>query len=84
MGDVQKEIDFLFDFIRTEYHVDGEMRKRRPIHLSIFIDDLDQCDKSTVMDVLQASILLLVDAPITFWKAIDTRRFVTSKGMMFE
>ena len=80
MGDVKKEIDFLFDFIRTQYYVDDEMRKRRPIHLSIFIDDLDRCDKSTVMDVLQASILLLVDAPITCWIAIDTRRIVTSNN----
>ena len=83
MWDVKKEIDFLFDFIRTQYYVDVEMRKRRPIHLSIFIDDLDRCDNSTVMDVLQASILLLVDAPITCLMAIDTRRIVTSINAHF-
>ena len=78
MGDVKKEVEYLFDFLRMTYYSDKAMKKRRPIHLALYIDDLDRCEQSTVMDVLQASILLLVDAPITCWMAVDTRRVVTS------
>ena len=78
MGEVKKEIHYLFDFVRMTFYSDDKLKKRRPIHLAVFIDDLDRCNKSTVMEVLQASILLLVDAPITCWLAVDTRRVVTS------
>ena len=60
MGEVKKEIEYLFDFLRLTHYSDDKMKKRRLIHLAVFIDDLDRCDKSTVMKVLQASILLLV------------------------
>ena len=83
MGEVKKEIEYLFDFLRLTHYSDDKMKKRRLIHLAVFIDDLDRCDKSTVMKVLQASILLLVDAPITCWMAIDTRCVVTSTNDHF-
>lgn len=78
MGEVKQEIQYLFDFLRMTYYSDNKLKKRLPVHLAVFVDDLDRCEKSTVMEVLQASILLLVDSPITCWMAIDTRRVVTS------
>jgi len=68
MGEVRKEVDYLFDFLKT-YHTDeGEC-----LRLAVFVDDLDRCPKEITMKVLQAVILLLVDAPVTCWLAIDSR-----------
>ena len=78
MGDVKKEIEYLFPFLQMLNYSDDEMKKRHPIHLASFIDDLDRCEKSTVMEVLQASTFLVVDAPITRWMAFVTRRVLIS------
>ena len=75
---VRKEIEFLYDFLRTTYLVDKENGTRRLMRLLVFIDDLDRCPKKIVVNVLQSVILLLVEAPITCWLAIDSRVVATS------
>ena len=42
------------------------------------IDDLDRCPKDAIVKVLEAVILLLVNAPITCWLAIDSRVVVAA------
>jgi hypothetical protein len=42
------------------------------------IDDLDRCPKESIVKVLEAVILLLVNAPITCWLAIDSRVVVAA------
>jgi len=76
MGRVKTEIDYLFDFIKTNplpgKH-DGQYAR-----LCIFVDDLDRCDSKQIVDMLQATILLLVGGPISIWMAIDSRIIVSS------
>jgi len=78
MGEVSQEVQYLFDFLRTHYVRDEKLKRRRPIRLGVFIDDLDRCPQQIVMKILEATILLLVDAPITCWLAIDSRLVVAS------
>ena len=78
MGYVHREVEYLFDFLKTEYFDDDELKVRRRIRLSLFVDDLDRCQKETVMSVLEAVTLLLSDQPITVWLAIDSRIVVAS------
>lgn len=64
---------YILDFLRyTPYYIDKKKKigKCRP-HLCVFVDDLDRCSSKTVMDVLEAVILVLVDAPVTCWLAVD-------------
>lgn len=79
MGEVRIEVVYLYDFLQTEYITDWKFRVLRPVRLSIFLDDLDRCQPSTIVDVLEAVMLLiLVDAPITIWLPIDSRVVVAS------
>jgi len=78
MGEVKKEVCHLFEFVKTHHVDDDELKIRRPIRLFLFFDDLDRCEYSTVMDVLEAVMLLLIDAPITCLVAVDSRFVVTS------
>ena len=79
MGKVKDEVEYLFDFLTTELIVDDEINRNIQLRLLVFIDDLDRCSTpDTIMKVLQAVSLLLVDAPITCYLAIDSRRIVTS------
>ena len=79
MGKVKKEVEYLFDSLRTELIVDDEINRRFQVRLLVFLDDLDRCSTpDTIMKVLQTVSLLLVDAPITCYLAIDRRRVVTS------
>lgn len=79
MGEVKKEVGFLFDFIKTTYIDDHVHQIRRLVRLSLFVDDLDRCQAQTIMAVLEAvMLLLLVDAPLTCWLAIESRLVVAS------
>ena len=78
MGKVKTEVDYLYDLLRTEQYHDKELGCRRPLHLCVMIDDLDRCPKDAIVKVLEAVILLLVDAPITCWLAIDSRVVVSA------
>lgn len=75
---VRTEIEILYNFLRTTHLVDKEKGTRRLMRLLVFIDDLDRCPKHVVVSVLEAVILLLVEAPITCWLAIDSRVVATS------
>eukprot|EP01083_Nonionella_stella_P153453 493058_1 len=66
------------DFLQYTLYDDEENKCKRRPHLRIFVDDLDRCDGDTVMSVLEAVILLLVDAPVTCWLALDTRLVVAA------
>ena len=78
MGEVKEEVEYLFDFLRNHHVDDDDIRKKRPIRLVLFVDDLDRCPKNTIMKVLESVILLLADSPITCYLAIDTRLIVAS------
>ena len=78
MGKVKTEVEYLYDMLRTEPYHDKELGCRRPLRLCVMIDDLDRCPKEAIVKVLEAVILLLVDAPITCWLAIDSRVVVAS------
>ena len=78
MGKVQTEVQYLYDLLRTEKYHDQELGCMRPLRLCVMIDDLDRCPKEAIVKVLEAVILLLVDAPITCWLAIDSRVVVAA------
>ena len=78
MGKVKTEVEYLYDLLRTEQYHDKELGCRRPLRLCVMIDDLDRCPKDAIVKVLEAVILLLVDAPITCWLAIDSRVVVAA------
>merc|ERR1719491_72300 len=73
MGDVKTELGYLFDLLSTQTFLDKEVGCRRRLRLCVFIDDLDRCPEKSVVSVLEAVILLLVDGPISVWMAIDSR-----------
>eukprot|EP00984_Skeletonema_dohrnii_P027349 scaffold16874_cov123-Skeletonema_dohrnii-CCMP3373.AAC.1 len=73
MGEVKTEVEYLFDLLTTETYLDKEIGCSRSLRLCVFIDDLDRCPKESVVSVLEAVILLLVDGPISVWMAIDGR-----------
>jgi hypothetical protein len=73
VGEVKTELEYLFDLLTTETHLDKEIGCDRSLRLCVFIDDLDRCPKESVVSVLEAVILLLVDGPISVWMAIDSR-----------
>ena len=82
MGVVQKEMNYLFDFIRTEPIVlpNGVEVLGR---LSIFVDDLDRCTPNTIRSVLDAIHLMLEtnnsDRGVAIcWIAVDTAIVVSS------
>ena len=78
MGKVKTEVEYLYDLLRTEQYHDKELGCRRPLRLCVMIDDLDRCPKDAIVKVLEAVILLLVNAPITCWLAIDSRVVVAA------
>ena len=78
MGKVKTEVQYLYDLLRTEQYHDKELGCRRPLRLCVMIDDLDRCPKDAIVKILEAVILLLVNAPITCWLAIDSRVVVAS------
>lgn len=79
MGDVEREVNYLFDYIRTTYVNDHDVKRRRPLRLAPFVYDLDRCAKAIVMQVLEAmNLFLLKDAPIPCYLAIDSRLVVAS------
>ena len=78
MGKVKKEVEYLYDLLRTEKYHDEELGCKRPLRLCVMIDDLDRCPKDAIVKVLEAVILLLVNAPITCWLAIDSRVVVAA------
>ena len=73
MGEVKKEVEYLFDLLVHEKFKDDEIGCNRSLRLCVFVDDLDRCPDHIVVKVLDAVILLLVDGPITCWLAIDSR-----------
>jgi hypothetical protein len=73
MGEVKREVEYLFDLLKTEKYLDKNIGCNRSLRLCVFVDDLDRCPPEIVVDVLEAVILLLVDGPITCWLAIDNR-----------
>jgi len=78
MGKVKAEVEYLYDLLRTAQYHDKELGCRRPLRLCVMIDDLDRCPKDAIVKILEAVILLLVDAPITCWLAIDSRVVVAA------
>ena len=77
-GEVAREVEYLFDFIRTNYFIDHDIKRRIPVRLGPFLDDLDRCPKNVIMEVLEVTILLLADAPVSCYLAIDSRLVVAS------
>jgi len=73
VDEVKTEVEYLFDLLITETYHDKEIGCNRSLRLCVFIDDLDRCPQETVMSVLEAVMLLLVDGPISVWMAIDSR-----------
>ena len=73
MAQVKSELQLLFDFLD-----DFEQETGIKLILVPIVDDLDRCPKGVVVRVLEAIILLLVEAPITCWLAIDSRVVATS------
>ena len=65
MGEVQKEVKFLIDYLR--------FKKAR---LVIFIDDMDRCNQETTLQILWAVKSLLAEGPISCWLAIDSKIIV--------
>jgi len=78
MGKVKAEVEYLYDLLRTVQYHDEELGCKRPLRLCVMIDDLDRCPKESIVKVLEAVILLLVNAPITCWLAIDSRVVVAA------
>ncbi len=78
MGRVKKEMEYVYDYLKTQRIRDEKLQILRDVRLFIFIDDLDRCVTKTIMDVLEAVPLLLVNAPVTIWIAIDSRVVVNS------
>jgi hypothetical protein len=78
MSEVRTEIEYLFDFLQVKRKHDNATNKTHPVRLCIFVDDLDRCNASTVISVLEAVFLLLSESPITCYLAIDTRLVVAS------
>ena len=79
MGIVKIEVEFLYDLLITVQIVDRIHQVLRPGRLNIMLDDLDRCDPKTIMDMLQAAmLLLLIDAPVTCWIPIDSQVIVAS------
>ena len=78
MGRVKTEVEYLYDLLRTVQYHDKELGCMRPLRLCVMIDDLDRCPKDAIVKVLEAVILLLVNAPITCWLAIDSRVVVAA------
>jgi len=78
MGKVKMEVEYLYDLLRTVQYHDKELGCLRPLRLCVMVDDLDRCPKDAIVKVLEAVILLLVDAPITCWLAIDSRVVVSA------
>jgi len=87
MGEVKREVEYLFDLLTTEKYMDKKSGCKRSLRLCVFVDDLDRCPKDMVVKVLEAVILLLVDGPITCWLAIDNRIVVecikAHKGIVY-
>jgi hypothetical protein len=78
IGRVKKEMGYMFDYLKTQRIRDEKYQILRGVRLVIFVDDLDRCQAKTIMTVLEAVILLLVDAPVTIFIAIDNRLVVAS------
>lgn len=78
MGEVKKEAEYLFDFLRVNKFYDEDSKEFHPVRLSIFVDDLDRCNAITVVSVLEAVFLLLSESSITCYLAIDSRLVVAS------
>ena len=78
MGKVRMEVEYLYDLLRTEQYHDKNLGCQRRLRLCVMIDDLDRCPKDAIVKVLEATILLLVNAPITCWLAIDSRVVVSA------
>ncbi len=78
IGRVKKELGYMFDYLKTQRIRDQKHQILRGVRLVIFVDDLDRCQAKTIMTVLEAVILLLVDAPVTIFIAIDSRIVVAS------
>jgi len=73
VGEVKTEIEYLLDLLTTETYLDNDVGCLRSLRLCVFIDDLDQCPSKSVVSVLEAVILLLIDGPISVWMATDSR-----------
>ena len=78
MGRVRKEVEYLYNLLRTVKYHDEELGCKRPLRLCVMIDDLDRCPKDDIVKILEAVILLLADAPITCWLAINSRVVVAA------
>lgn len=78
IGQVRKEVAYLFDFVRMYHYIDDEFERERPIRLSLLVDDLDRYGTGTVVKVLDAVMLLLSDGPITCCLATDNRFVVAN------
>jgi len=77
-GFVKQEFEYILDFLRYAPLPENYSKRYSNVRLSILIDDLDRCNSQTVMTILQAVILLLNDAPVTCWLALDTGLVVAS------
>lgn len=78
MGEVKREAEYLFDFLRVNKFYDEDKNTLHKVRLSIFVDDLDRCNSKTVVAVLEAVFLLLSESPISCYLAIDSRLVVAS------
>jgi len=78
MSKVKTEVQYLYDLLHTEQYHDKELGCKRPLRLCVMVEDLDRCPKDAIVKVLEAVILLTVDAPITCWLAIDSRVVVAA------
>ena len=73
MGEIEEDMNYLLGFLRA-----------RNARLVIVIDDLDRCEESDIVEILQAVILLLNDCPITCFLAIDSRIVVSVLNVHME
>ena len=88
MGEVKIELEHLYELLREEEFTDSQFGCTRHYRLAVLIDDLDRCPQNVVVKVLEAVVLLLCDAPITVYLAIDPRVVTTAieegYGQMFQ
>ena len=75
---VRDEFQYILDFVQYVPIYDEKLQQNVRTRLCIFVNDLDRCNKSTIMSVLEAVILLLVKAPVTCWLSLDPRLIVAS------
>ena len=58
MGEVRKEIGYLMDFLDSNIYYDKKWKKKIPVTLHAFVDDLGRCTSKTIFDALECIHLM--------------------------